>query len=147
MRKGFILAVSFVLGCAGSTEPLAEDSAALSGAPCPDLAGSYHCTSFYNQPPYDLTITQTHNNENTATYLFNYSFVGPQQRPWTASPEGTVQHGDFIAQCTGYEGTSAFLIYPKDGDPTTQGTYNFINETGDFQADYGGKPAIICTRD
>lgn len=148
------LTISLALSaaCIGGGEPdptetsagaLHEESSPT--AACPDLSGSYECPAWQGQPAYALRVTNRA-RRNGVLYRFFYSFLGPEPIAFLANREGVVQNG-FVSQCTRYNQQRALVFYPEGGDPATEGTYNFINADGDYQADFGGATQIVCAGD
>ncbi len=112
---------------------------------CPTLTGAYACPAYGPQPAYTLIVKQKDNTEDQTLYKHYYSFFG-EWLPTLISDAGAYNPGGWIGKCTSYLGNPSFVYYPAAGDPVTQGTYNFINADGDYQADYNGSPALICTK-
>ena len=113
---------------------------------CPDFTGTYSCPEYTGHPAYTLEINQSDEPDGTTVYNYYYSYLH-DWRKITGSDEGTVMSiGNWVAQCGNDNGSKFIVYYPIDADPFLDGTFNYINENGDYQADYRGIPQIVCTR-
>lgn len=88
-----------------------------------------------------LVISTTFKPDGSATYTFRY--IKPDKvtvSDMDASSLGIISADGHTGTCTGQTLISKF---PND---VGQGTVNFINADGNFEATYNGKTQIVCVR-
>jgi hypothetical protein len=112
---------------------LFESATANVSSACPELAGSYECPAVGNQASMKLIITNSHYPNGSTIYTFKY--IRSRESTWVrvASRAGIKMKDGVHNSCTDQE----YII---------NGTRNFINADGDYQATANGKTQMICVR-
>jgi hypothetical protein len=109
---------------------------------CPNLSGTFLCPGWQTQPPQKLLVTTVFKPDGSATYQFKYIKESGEVTDGggDASTQGMKDSKGTVRTCTRTE------MINKGPNDTSQGTTNFINAAGNFEAGYGGKTQIICIR-
>ncbi|HLX18049.1 MAG TPA: hypothetical protein VKS24_22905 [Bradyrhizobium sp.] len=109
---------------------------------CPNLSGTFLCPGWQTQPPQKLLVTTIFKPDGSATYQFKYVKESGEASDGggDASFQGIKDSKGTVRTCTRYE------MINKGPNDKGQGTANFINAEGNFEAGYGGKTQIICIR-
>ena len=103
------------------------------GLACPDLSGTYHCPQRGNQTPMTLVVSNSRSNDGTTRYRFRYIRESETTLEVLASTRGVADKDGKVAHCNAREMVS-------------DGTSNFINAGGDFEATFAGRTQIVCRR-
>jgi hypothetical protein len=108
---------------------------------CPDLGGTFVCPGWQNQSPQTMIVTTTQRPDGAAVYRFRYVRDGKETTSeTTASAQGIQSADGRFAFCT------ANAMISRARTETGEGTENFINADGNYQATNSGVTQIVCVR-
>jgi hypothetical protein len=110
-------------------------------AVCPDLNGTFECPGRGDQMPMTMVVTTKPGASDTVTYTFTYIRAGEETSLQVqASPQGIKAADGKINSCSGAS------YFRKGATEQGEGTRNFINAAGNFEAVNSGRTQIVCTR-